>query len=385
MLKEHVLGMTHIIQKDKIIFLESLRGLAALTVVLFHFKIGSILNNGFTENGYLMVDFFFILSGFVIAYNYFDKINNIPTLKNYMFKRIFRLYPLHLFILLLWLAIEVTKYYLYINNSLHPFEDNIPFTKNNFQSFFMHLFLMQNVFTDQLTWNGPSWSISVEFYTYLIFGISIIVIGFLLREKTNLLYLMLCIFFVFSAVILLLFATEKMFLRCIYGFFLGSAMYFLSKYKNKYFCSNLLSYILALFAILCTIYIPKYQLLISFFYFLSIYSLLMLINFAPLVASTNFLLNILSYKPLVFLGSISYGVYMTHSLIIGGLFDAIKFSNLNFISKDGYITLVGFSQLEIELLMFSTLAIIISLSYLCLKYIERPFIDYSKKYNKFVD
>jgi peptidoglycan/LPS O-acetylase OafA/YrhL len=377
--------MTHIISKDKIIFLESLRGLAALTVVLFHFKIGSILNNEFTENGYLMVDFFFILSGFVIAYNYFGRINNISTLKNYMFKRILRLYPLHLFTLLLWLAIEVTKYYLYINNSLHPFEDNIPFTKNNFESFFTHLFLIQNIFTDQLTWNGPSWSISVEFYTYLIFGISMIVIGFLSREKTNLQYLMLCIFFIFFAIALLLFATEKMFLRCIYGFFLGSAMYFLSKYKNKYFCSNLLSYILALLAILCTMYIPKYQLLISLSYFLSIYSLLMLINFVPLVASKNILLNILSFKPLVLLGSISYGVYMTHSLIVGVLVDAIKFSNLNFLSKDGYIILEGFNQLEIELLMFSTLAIIISFSYLCLKYIERPFINYSKKHNKFTN
>ena len=56
--------------KTKLNHLESLRGIAAITVVLFHWEVNSILNNNFTKNGWIMVDFFFVLSGFIIAYNY---------------------------------------------------------------------------------------------------------------------------------------------------------------------------------------------------------------------------------------------------------------------------------------------------------------------------
>ena len=45
--------------REKLTYLESLRGIAALTVVIFHWDVNSILNNNFTKNGWLMVDFFF--------------------------------------------------------------------------------------------------------------------------------------------------------------------------------------------------------------------------------------------------------------------------------------------------------------------------------------
>jgi len=366
-------------EKEKIIFLESLRGLAAMIVVLFHFKIGSVLNNSFTENGYLMVDFFFILSGFVIALNYSKRIYNFLTLKNYMYKRFLRLYPLHLFTLLLWLLIEIIKYFFYINGWLDSSEDNLPFTQNNVSSFAMHIFLIQNIFTDQLTWNGPSWSISVEFYTYLLFGLAIIFLGFIFQQISNIKYLILCAFFIFFAVAFFYLASEKMFLRCIYGFFLGSAMFFVSKYRNIYFCSNLLTYFLTLCSVFSMIYVSKYQLAITIIYVLNIYSLLMVAKFSEVKANKNILLKFLSLKPLVFLGSISYGIYMTHSVFIGGLVEIFKMTNIQFFVDGGYLVLEGFSQLEIELLMFSVLGIIISFSYLCYKYIERPFINYSQK------
>jgi peptidoglycan/LPS O-acetylase OafA/YrhL len=56
--------------------IESLRGIAAFWVVILHIDWtfpGS--NSPFVRNGYLMVDFFFILSGFVMIVNYHDKIN----------------------------------------------------------------------------------------------------------------------------------------------------------------------------------------------------------------------------------------------------------------------------------------------------------------------
>ena len=49
--------------KQKILYLESLRGVAALIVAIFHFDIGSIFNNELTKNGWLMVDFFLFYLG----------------------------------------------------------------------------------------------------------------------------------------------------------------------------------------------------------------------------------------------------------------------------------------------------------------------------------
>ena len=52
--------------REKLTYLESLRGIAALTVVILHWDVNSILNNNFTKNGWLMVDFFF---GFFMVSN----------------------------------------------------------------------------------------------------------------------------------------------------------------------------------------------------------------------------------------------------------------------------------------------------------------------------
>src|SRR5580700_6668773 len=91
--------------------LESLRGVAALIVVFLHIKWANPLTSLlFFRNGYLMLDLFFVLSGFVICHNYGRKIGNTGDVGHFMFLRFGRLYPLHLFCLIVFLGIEVAKY-----------------------------------------------------------------------------------------------------------------------------------------------------------------------------------------------------------------------------------------------------------------------------------
>jgi peptidoglycan/LPS O-acetylase OafA/YrhL len=75
--------------------LDGLRGVAALAVVIFHFM--EIIISDFSINiiahGFLAVDFFFCLSGFVIAYAYDDKLPKIG-LKQFYKQRLIRLQPL---------------------------------------------------------------------------------------------------------------------------------------------------------------------------------------------------------------------------------------------------------------------------------------------------
>ena len=75
--------------------LDGLRGLAAIVVVIFHFMeiIITDFSKNFIAHGYLAVDFFFCLSGFVIAYAYDTRIAGMG-LKTFIKLRLIRLQPL---------------------------------------------------------------------------------------------------------------------------------------------------------------------------------------------------------------------------------------------------------------------------------------------------
>ena len=79
--------------------LDGLRGVAALLVVFYHIFEGLSFAAGGTlittiNHGYLAVDFFFILSGFVIGYAYDDRLGKSRTLGNFFKRRLIRLHPM---------------------------------------------------------------------------------------------------------------------------------------------------------------------------------------------------------------------------------------------------------------------------------------------------
>ena len=92
--------------QPKLKSLESLRGLAAVGVVFFHFRMHSSFDNRFVQDLWLMVDFFFVLSGFVMTLAYADRLANRRQFFEFAKKRFFRLYPLHILVLLAWVALE---------------------------------------------------------------------------------------------------------------------------------------------------------------------------------------------------------------------------------------------------------------------------------------
>ena len=79
-----------------------------LRIYYMHYKnqLGIIQNSNFIMNGGLVVDFFFVLSGFVISLNYLDKINTKNDLIKFQKKRFLRLYPLHILTLLIFVFID---------------------------------------------------------------------------------------------------------------------------------------------------------------------------------------------------------------------------------------------------------------------------------------
>ena len=126
--------------------LNALRGLAALAVAVYHFRD--------TWAGYLAVDFFLVLSGFILSHSYLYSDKKYTHLE-FITHRIARLYPLHIYTLFVFIAVS---YFLYA--ALPEYPDGRYFT------FIQNLTLLHNVGLNyrDVTYNAPSWSISVEFW-----------------------------------------------------------------------------------------------------------------------------------------------------------------------------------------------------------------------------
>jgi peptidoglycan/LPS O-acetylase OafA/YrhL len=288
--------------------LNSLRGIAALLVVFYHVKdliIDLIPTPLFTiiSASYLAVDFFFILSGFILCWKYFDSFNNTEFKTNFSLfikKRIVRIYPLHLVILLAYCIIPIL---LFITgreaSNRFPSDMIIP-----------HLLLIQDwgMFSD-VGWNVPSWSISAEFLAYLTFPFATL---FILKAPR-----VLSIIALWSVYLALIFMYSSLnatsignfiaslgWLRCLTGFYFGMSVYFVLKLNDK------TRFIVVLLACLFVIVSISYK-LPNFYYVNVLFAVLLLLTIEYKKIFVLFLDN----RMLHFLGDISYSLYMTHYLI----------------------------------------------------------------------
>ncbi|WP_283195482.1 acyltransferase [Rhizobium sp. AN80A] len=145
--------------------LTGLRGYASLWVFFLHAMYG------WPEGSFLVkiaslggagVIVFFVLSGYILSLTYADRFRDESAgYRNFVIARLARVYPLHLFTLfafafLVWLG----------------YLEKMP--TDNAYTFILNVLLIQSWgFTDLVSWNQPSWSISTEFFAYLMFPLFI--------------------------------------------------------------------------------------------------------------------------------------------------------------------------------------------------------------------
>ncbi|HSD39599.1 MAG TPA: acyltransferase [Rhodocyclaceae bacterium] len=148
--------------------LTSLRGIAAWWVVAFHFReylwaYDSVWRQ-VASYGYLAVDLFFIMSGFVIQLRYsamFERLS-IAAFHDFMVIRLARIYPLHLFMCIIYLINPLAIHFFSQSGDTALRYDPLQYV--------VGLFLVQAWgFLSGYGWNVPSWSISVELAAYLVF------------------------------------------------------------------------------------------------------------------------------------------------------------------------------------------------------------------------
>ena len=295
--------MNKALSKNRFEVLDSFRGISAILVAILHIYVnGYISNTLLIRNCYLLVDFFFVLSGFIISFGYLHRIQSQYEFIDFMKKRIARIYPLHLFMTLMFVPIALIALLMQVNLG----------ERFSFNTFIQNLFLIQSFgLNNQGTWNIPAWSISTEFYTYLLFALCVC---FIPSFKKNI-GLALGIGLVFG-IILFHFShmndTYKFaFVRCLYSFFVGIFTFFI--YKNIKFIAKTwmeVAILICIFFFFTTVEIQSNSLQAFSAPFL--FSALILI-FSQEAGALSILLK---NSMLVFLGKISFTIYLVHGWVI---------------------------------------------------------------------
>ena len=151
----------------RFVALDSLRGIVALIVAAHHLNARTpLFGLPFFQAGVQCVDFFFVLSGFVIAASYGERLQAGYPPTRFLWLRLGRIYPAHLLMVLCYFLIELWV-------ALSGAADLIgraAFTGPRDPAYLPAvLLLLQSLWpAATMTWNVQSWSISVELILYLL-------------------------------------------------------------------------------------------------------------------------------------------------------------------------------------------------------------------------
>ena len=147
--------------------LDALRGVAAVAVIFYH--LNSVrLEPNIVPHGYLAVDFFFVLSGFVVAYAYEATLRSSLTFRAFVVKRMIRLYPLAMLGVLLGFAVLLLKWCFY--------PEKVDALPRILVSGLFNLLMLPTLFGDvasryeSFPGNGPLWTLFFEFVANLLWA-----------------------------------------------------------------------------------------------------------------------------------------------------------------------------------------------------------------------
>jgi peptidoglycan/LPS O-acetylase OafA/YrhL len=308
--------------------LTALRGIAATVVVILHFAYSTLPEAGviisrstrFFRDGYLFVDLFFMLSGFIMTHVYLDRFQAGVTKANYwsyLRARFARVYPLHLFTLAMLFGLELFKLSL---PNVQAFTGEF-----NLTALIANVFMLQAfdfncppLLWCKSTWNEPAWSISVEFLIYCIFPFLLFAL-LKTKPKTDWIVYVITLILLFVLIkftrgtlesIIGIPSIARCGLECLLGILIYKAYRWGQHQKNLNF--NWLSIVAVM---LTTGLMHKWlgRRLIIDWLTLPAFSLLIL---ALASAKDGLIAKALTSTPIVYLGTISYSIYMVHWCLI---------------------------------------------------------------------
>ncbi|QXW41213.1 acyltransferase [Klebsiella grimontii] len=349
--------------------LEGLRGLMALWVVFGHSLAALPLINKHVPptalNSYA-VDVFIILSGFVI---FFMIDNKRQPYFQYITQRFFRIFPLYLLVLVASIIlIGFTKDVFLLYPEAHSTTRRITlideFLKYPAAHFFAHITLLQGLIPDFLlkdsayTIVGQAWSISVEWQFYIL-------APFLFYLANNL-KLIRNVYSLSLTVIFML--LVGVFLS---GGFLGNNLApFLIGFLSFFFYKNsekitfvMLHYVIIVTVLLCVLFLRKDS--IPYIIWCVVLGCIMISHKNN---ENNFVVKFLDNKLVLFLGKISYSIYLVHMIVL--VLVLYLSYHFHIIGIEAYFFVISFTML-----------MTIFLSSVTYYFVEQPFIKLGKKFS----
>ncbi|MBN2350337.1 MAG: acyltransferase [Bacteroidales bacterium] len=330
-----MIGNKGLIKKNKIRFkeLDCFRGIAALFVMLFHYSRDFELFFGFIplQYGYLGVQLFFMISGFVI----FMTLEKTTHYKDFIVSRFSRLYPTY------WANVILT--FLFINYfNIIPVKFTATQLLGNL-TMFQHWMLIKNI-------DSVYWTLSVELNFYILIFITFLINRIKNIEKIGVgfLLIMLAVHYIKKFIDLPFYYVMPL-LHWGHLFFAGIIFFKLKSMKaNNYY------HILILFSMLVQVLLNSNKLAENII-ILAFYGLFYLFIYNKM--------NFINNRILIFLGSISYSLYLFHQINGFIFYKMIDFIHSEYIK---YILVCIFSV---------TMASLISY------FIERPMLRYIRSFN----
>lgn len=347
--------------------LDGIRGLAIILVVLFHCF-------NFTKHfffGWLGVDLFFVLSGFLITSILLQTVNQKNYFRNFLLSRALRIFPLYYLILFIFLIVfpvfkfQDTELGFYLNHQIWFW-------------FYLQNWLLSFKLNEDYSFLNHLWSLAVEEQFYLIWPIVI----FIIRKLQ---YLLLISFLLLSIVIaarcilwvnydpVLNYTTVYTFTR-IDGICIGSILAIVIKMKPSFIKQFMWIIVLILAILNFGFYFLNemseqnfpYYAFIGYTTFAALFGLLV----HEAISNNKVVNNIFKNRTLMYFGKISYGLYLFHWPIYIMLFP-IFVTYLNESSLDKTLIILISSSISV--------AIAIVLSTLSFNSFERYFLDLKKK------
>ncbi len=336
--------------------LQSLRFIFAIMIFLHHYPVNGV--GLFEAGGSCGVSFFLVLSGFVMAFGYYDKVQQSAFhFKDYIAKRLVRIYPVHILCLLLFILLNVGRF----------FDDS-----NLLVKLIPNALLLQSWTSDYFSGNAVSWCLCDMLFFYLLFPYIVRVLAQL--KPKHIAGLVVLVAVIYAAILKylpseydhrVLYITPL--LRLI-DFGLGIGVYRLYRYlisnsigekiHNLSFATKTTIEVLLIVVLTVQIYlfplVPTQFICASYWWFIMATLILVFALFDNYRGGISL---VLSCKSMRFLGEFSFTLYMVHVLVIQFLRPLFHQLPMHL---PGYITLI---------LIF---VITLGVGYIVYRYYEQP-------------
>ena len=355
----------------RFVALDSLRGIAAIMVVAFHMQDGGLsVGSTLVANSWLFVDFFFVLSGFVISGAYRDKLASGFSPARFMVLRLGRVYPLHLAILAIYVAMELSVLVLHATG----FDVRAGFSGDHSVSGLLltALLLQGLVEPNPLVWAPPSWSISVEVWLYLAIALGYRFFG--LRSLPVVLGL--------AAAALAVIASNFQdwftpltadLVRGGAGFGLGCLAWWCWDTYVRHYASRISATVWTVMEVAITALIVGALSIADAPRYLAALDLLFAVAVLIFAADRGALSRGLATAAFTWLGVLSYSVYLGHMLVLS--------AGMKFLVFTGLYAADGGSPVSVTITVIAWAAMItgtIVLAYLTWRFVEAPTRDWSR-------